>query len=108
MADHFTHPITCDSTPERIAARAAQIVAFRIMRETEIAASWWARPIEIGETVSGEVAYKFCTEQNTVTLNPNRIKRHRYYAEPVYTTDSDPDMDEALRRARTGRVAVAP
>ncbi|MEV7895300.1 hypothetical protein [Streptomyces cyaneofuscatus] len=101
MADHFTHPLTCDSTPESHIYRANQIIAFRIMRETEIAPSWWARPIEIGETVSGEVAYKFCTEQNRETLDRNRLKRHRYYAAPIYATDSDPDIEEALRRART-------
>ncbi|MEU0625004.1 hypothetical protein ABZ329_29605 [Streptomyces rubiginosohelvolus] len=85
------------------AARAAQIIGFRIMRETEIAPSWWARPIEIGETVSGEVAYKFCTEQNAVTLDPDRLKKHRYYAEPIYAATQN-DMDEALRRVQ-GRPA---
>ncbi|MBK3547857.1 hypothetical protein [Streptomyces sp. MBT60] len=107
MADHFTHAPTCDNTPDRIAHLAAQITGFRIMRETEIAPSWWARPIEIGETVSGEVAHRFCTEQNAVTLDRNRLKKHRYYAEPIYATDSDPDMDEALRRARAPRTGVA-
>ncbi|MER6191793.1 hypothetical protein [Streptomyces cyaneofuscatus] len=107
MADHFTHPFTSDSTPESHTSRADQIIAFRIMRETEIAPSWWARPIEIGETVSGFVADRFCTEQNRETLDRNRPKRHRYYAAPIYATDSDPDMDEALRRARAPRTAVA-
>ncbi|MFF2184588.1 hypothetical protein [Streptomyces sp. NPDC058155] len=66
------------------AVSAEQIVGFRIMRETEIAPSWWAQAKEIGETVSATVADKFCTEQNNVTMNPNRVKRHRYYADPIY------------------------
>ncbi|MEV0779213.1 hypothetical protein [Streptomyces sp. NPDC050428] len=54
------------------------------MRETEIAPSWWARPVEIGETGSIFVADRFCAEQNNVTMNPNRARPHRYFVEPVY------------------------
>lgn len=69
-----------------LVSTADQIVGFRVMRETEIAPHWWATPIEIGETVSGPVAYSFCDEQNKVTMNPDRAKQHRYFAEPIYGT----------------------
>ncbi|MFH9823035.1 hypothetical protein [Streptomyces bobili] len=71
------------SSPETRAAAAEQIIGFRIMRETEIAPHWWATPIEIGETGSIVVADQFCAEQNKVTLDPNRVKRHRYYIDPI-------------------------
>ncbi|MEU1327222.1 hypothetical protein [Streptomyces microflavus] len=92
------------TTPTERVSRADQIIAFRIMRETEIAPSWWARPIEIGETVSGFVADQFCTEQNAETMDRNRLKRHRYYAEPIYAPTANSDADEALRRVQ-GRPA---
>ncbi|MEU5322979.1 hypothetical protein AB0G67_40445 [Streptomyces sp. NPDC021056] len=66
------------------APTAGQIVGFRVMRETEIAPHWWATPTEIGETVSGPVAFGFCDKQNKVTMNPDRVKQHRYFVEPVY------------------------
>lgn len=74
-------PQTSGSLP---APAAGQIVGFRVMRETETAPHWWAKPIEIGETVSGPVAFGFCDEQNKVTMNLDRVKRHRYFVEPVY------------------------
>ncbi|MFW3477214.1 hypothetical protein ACN24M_24560 [Streptomyces microflavus] len=104
MADHFTRTLASDSTPESLVDQPS---GFRIMRETEIAPAWWARPTEIGETSSATVAMTFCDKQNAVTLDRNRAKRHRYYADPIYATDSDPDVDEALRRARAPRTAVA-
>lgn len=72
------------------AAQAAQITGFRIMRQTEIAPGWWGTPSEVGDTPSATVAYNFCTEQNKVTLNPNRAKRIEYYADPIYATNPLP------------------
>ncbi|MFF0140453.1 hypothetical protein ACFYRN_28815 [Streptomyces sp. NPDC005227] len=74
------------STPESRAAAAALITGFRIMRRREAAPGWWGIPIEIGDTRSGTVAYDFCTEQNKVSMDPNRNRRSEYYSEPVYST----------------------
>ncbi|MFW3474437.1 hypothetical protein [Streptomyces microflavus] len=103
MADHFTRTLASDSTPSPSSTSPAASASC----ETEIAPAWWARPTEIGETSSATVAMTFCDKQNAVTLDRNRAKRHRYYADPIYATDSDPDVDEALRRARAPRTAVA-
>lgn len=71
------------STPETRILLASQTSGFRIMRETEVAPSWWGTPREVGETGSATVAHHFCDEQNAVTMNPNRSKRIQYFAEPI-------------------------
>lgn len=98
-----TVPPLPGGTPEERALLVSLTVGYRIMRTTEVAPSWWGTPREVGETASVFVATQFCTEQNTVTMNPNNSKRIEFYAEPLYAaTDSDPDADEALRRVRAG------
>lgn len=74
--------------PERsvISPTVPQITDFRIMRQTEVAPGWWGAPVEIGETGSATVADRFCTEQNAVTMDPNRSKRIEFYAEPIDAT----------------------
>ncbi|MDX3531611.1 hypothetical protein P1P75_35765 [Streptomyces sp. ID05-39B] len=72
-----------------------QVVGFRIMRETEIAPSWWAQPTEIGETGSPIVADRYCAEQNRLTMDPNRAKRQRYFADPILASDEATPIDMA-------------
>lgn len=72
------------STPESRAKAAEQIAGFRIMRRREAAPGWWGIAIEIGDTRSGTVAYDFCTQQNKVSMDPNRDRRAEYYSEPMY------------------------
>ncbi|MFD5899141.1 hypothetical protein [Streptomyces sp. NPDC060366] len=93
--------------PDFTARPADQIIGFRIMRETEIAPSWWAQAKEIGETASATVADKFCTEQNSVTMDPNRVKRHRYYADPIYADGPALAPDSAQSSARDISAAKA-
>jgi hypothetical protein len=80
---------TATPTPITPAPTAEEVVGFRIMRETEIAPHWWAKPVEIGETGSGAVAEQFCSSQNAVTMNPNREKRQRYFIEPVFADEAE-------------------
>lgn len=65
---------------------AEQITGFRIMRQTEIAPGWWGTASEVGETGSATVVDTFCTQQNKVTMDPNRAKRILFYADPVTAT----------------------
>ncbi|MCX4849818.1 hypothetical protein [Streptomyces sp. NBC_00893] len=79
---------------------AAQVIGFRIMKETEIAPGWWGQSVEVGETGSGAVAYNFCREQNKVTMQLNRPKMIQFFAEPIYAEPMSPadlDVNEALR-----------
>ncbi|WP_329047113.1 hypothetical protein [Streptomyces sp. NBC_01422] len=85
-----TIPPLPGNTPAERQLLAELTIGYRIMRETEIAPSWWARPVEIGETVSATVAMKFCDEQNAATMNPNRDKRQRYFADPIYAAPATP------------------
>ncbi|WP_393057698.1 hypothetical protein [Streptomyces sp. LN549] len=96
-------PLPGDAYEERL-RRSEMAIGYRIMREIEVAPGWWGIAREVGETVSAQVANEYCAEQNAVTMDLNRAKRHHYTADPIYAaTDSDPDMDEALRRVREGR-----
>ncbi|MFJ8871066.1 hypothetical protein ACIRD6_35605 [Streptomyces sp. NPDC102473] len=78
----------------------ADVTGFRIMRETEIAPAWWGKPTEVGETVSATVADRFCREQNTVTMNPNRSKRIQFWAEPITAPTVDVPQIVAAPAAR--------
>lgn len=85
------------STPETRAAEAEQITGFRIMRQTEAAPGWWGMAVEIGDTRSATVAYDFCTEQNKVSMDPNRDRRAEYYSEPIYSEMAAPKHIPAWR-----------
>ncbi|MDX3714403.1 hypothetical protein PV733_36860 [Streptomyces europaeiscabiei] len=93
MADRIDQPQDQPSP----AAQAAQITGFRIMRQTEIAPGWWGKATEVGETGSSIVAYNFCTQQNKVTLDPNRTKRIEFYTDPVYGAEADRELTAATQ-----------
>lgn len=91
----------------RRAIKAGQVIGFRIMRETEVAAGWWGQPSEVGETGSATVADSFCRDQNATTMDPNRSKRIRYFAEPIYETAPLPPAAECLASSRIAPGEVA-
>lgn len=78
-----TTPLSGDAYDERL-RRADMAIGYRIMREIEVAPGWWGIAREIGETVSAQVANEYCDEQNAVTMDLNRAKRHRYTVDPIY------------------------
>lgn len=89
---------------------AAQIIGFRIMKQTEIAPGWWGQPVEVGETGSGTVAHQFCMDQNKVTMQLNRPKMIQFFAEPIFAepmSSADRAAHEAASYVRCPAKAAA-